>query len=131
MYFNLQSLKIHHELRSENQRRQVRGVHGFVPRLAQRERVRRHAGRRPQAGERRPRRCDGMRPGTRQHDDPPQDGARFRQGTLPGRAFPANRDCVQTLRGAQGPKEERGGAARKHHPAGIPALRDSEGLAFR
>lgn len=36
----------------------------------------------------------------------------------------------QTLRGAQGPKEERGGAACEHHPAGIPALRDPEGLAF-
>lgn len=130
MYFNLQSLNIHHELRSENQRRQVRGVHGFVPRPTQRERVRRHTGRRSQAGERRPRRCDGMRPGARQHDGPPQDGARHRQGALPGRAVPANRDCVQTLRGAQGPKEERGGAPREHHPAGIPALRDSEGLAF-
>lgn len=72
-----------------------------------------------------------MRPESRQHDDPPQDNARHRQGALPGRAFPANRDCVQTLRGAQGPKEERGGAARKHHPAGIPAFRDSEGFAFR
>ena len=53
------------------------------------------------------------------------------KGLYPVELSPRIEIAYKLFEARRGQKKKRCGASRKHHPASVPAFRDSEGLAFR